>query len=256
MIDTTEASAPATGEETDSRSAPNPGDARAAAPVERPRRPAGGPVPANLPRIVRPEGLPHAARPVDPPAPDHHHLPGWVRRVHGQARPILADLLGSLGGQVLDAYQAQVAALIGGMSAGRFSLAWQYPKLITDGMELFEAHRRDNAAAFAAQRALDARRKKGSDALREAGGRLAPDVIARLNRTLRAATSADEIEAVAAEIEQSMVVARSNEDRRRDREIDRTRSRIRKTLPRAVGTEPSETWQDVLRRFAETQTEE
>jgi hypothetical protein len=216
----------------------------------------GGPVPAQLPRIARPHGLPHAARPVDPPTPEHHHLPGWVRRVHGQARPILADLLGNLSGESQERFMASVESLIKGMSAGKFSLAWQYPKLINDGMELFETHRRENAELFRAHRALDQRRKKAGDSLREAGARLAPDVLARLNRTLRSATTAEEVDAIAAEVEQSVAAARNNEERRRDREIDRTRSRIRKTLPRAAATEPSETWQDVLRRFADSQAAE
>ena len=209
-----------------------------------------------MPRIVRPQGLPRAARPVEPPAPEHHHLPGWVRRVHGQARPILADLLGGLNGTAQDSFQQSVDQLVAGMSAGRFSLAWNYPKLIDEGMELFEDQRKENAEAFAAQRALDSRRRKASDALREAGTRLQPDVIARLNRSLRNATSAEEIDAAAAEIEQSVTAARSNEERRRDREIDRTRSRIRKSMPRATASEPAETWQDVLRRFAESQATE
>lgn len=213
-------------------------------------------MPANLPRIVRPQGLPHAARPVEPPAPEHHHLPGWVRRVHGQARPILADLLGSLGGDSLERFQKDVDELIAGMSAGRFSLAWQYPKVIDEGMRLFEKHRSENAELFAAQRALDQRRRKASDSLREAGARLAPDAVARLNRTLRNAANAEEIAAVVTEVEQSVSTSRSNEERRRDREIDRTRSRIRRTLPRATTTEPTETWQDVLRRFAEGQGSE
>jgi hypothetical protein len=149
-----------------------------------------------------------------------------------------------------------VDALIGGMSGGRFSLAWQYPKLIADGMELFESHRRENAEHFKAQRVLDQRRKKAGDSLREAGARLAPEALARLHRTLRSATTAEEIDGVLTEVEQSVAVARTNEEKRRDREIDRTRSRIRKTLPRAVATEPTETWQDVLRRFAETQAAE
>jgi hypothetical protein len=223
--------------------------------ADRPRRPSAGPVPANLPRIARPQGLPRAARPVEPPSPEHHHLPGWVRRVHGQARPILADLLGSLSGEPLERYQASVNSLVAGMSSGKFSLAWQYPKLIDGGMQLFEEHRRQNAEQFAAQRVLDQRRKKASDSLRESGSRLAPDVIARLNRALRNATAVGEIDAVSAEIEQSVTAARSNEERRRDREIDKTRSRIRKTLPRATATEPAETWQDVLRRFAENQSD-
>jgi hypothetical protein len=256
VIDTTEASSPAADEETDGRSAPVDGDARSVASTVRQRVLVGGPAPAQLRRIVRPQGLPHAARPVEPPAPEHHHLPAWVRRLHGQARPILADLLGNLSGQSQDRFQGSVEGLIAGISAGKFSLAWQYPKVISDGMQLFEGHRRQNAEQFRAQRALEQRRKKAADSLREAGGRLAPDVLARLNRTLRSAGSGEEIDAVAAELEQSMAAARNNEERRRDREIDRTRSRIRKTLPRAAAPEPAETWQDVLRRFAESQSAE
>jgi hypothetical protein len=193
---------------------------------------------------------------MEPPSPEHHHLPGWVRRVHGQARPILADLLGNLSGDSQDRFQASIDALVSGMSAGKFSLAWQYPRVINEGMELFENHRRENAELFKAARALDQRRKKAGDSLREAGARLAPDVLARLNRTLRTATTADEIDGVATEVEQSVAAARNNEERRRGREIDRTRTRIRKTLPRAVAAEPTETWQDVLRRFAESQAAE
>ncbi len=179
-----------------------------------------------------------------------------MRRVHGQARPILADLLGNLSGELQERFQASVDALIGGMSAGKFSLAWQYPKVIADGMELFETHRRANAEQFQAQRALEQRRKKAGDSLRESGARLAPDLLARLNRSLRSATTAEEIDAVSSEVEQSVTAARSNEERRRDREIDRTRTRIRKTLPKAAAGEPAETWQDVLRRFAELQASE
>ena len=256
MIDTTEASSPAAGGQTDSRSAPVNGAARAVAPIVRRRAPSGGPAPAQLPRIVRPQGLTRAAQPVEPPAPEHHHLPGWVRRSHAQARPILADLLGNLTGEAQERFQASVDSLVAAISGGKFSLAWQYPKLISDGMEMFETHRRENAAQLRAQRALEQRRKKAGDALREAGARLAPDVLARLNRTLRSASTADEIGAVSAEVEQSVAAARNNEERRRDREIDRTRSRIRKTLPRATAAEPTETWQDVLRRFAESQAAE
>ncbi len=256
MIDTTEASSLAAGEETVGSHAPGAGAERAGAPVARPRASAGGPSPAHLPRIVRPQGLPHATRPIEPPTPEHHHLPGWVRRAHGQARPILADLLGNLSGESQDRVQASIDSLIDGMSAGKFSLAWQYPKVISDGMEVFEDHRRENAEHFKAQRALEQRRKKAGDALREAGARLAPDALARLNRAVRSATTAEEIDAVAAEVEQSVQAARNNDERRRDREIDRTRSRIRKTLPRVAVAEPAETWQDVLRRFADAQAAE
>jgi hypothetical protein len=256
VIDTTEASSRAAGEETDGRSTPVVGGARAVAPSVRSRAPVGGPSPAQLPRIVRPQGLPHATRPIDPPTPEHHHLPSWVRRLHAQARPILADLLGNLSGEALQRFQGTVDALIAAISSGKFSQAWQYPRVIGEGMEVFESHRRENAEELRAQRILEQRRKKAGDSLREAGARLAPDVLARLNRTLRSAVTAEEIDAVSTEMDQSVTVARSSEERRRDREIDRTRSRIRNTLPRAGAAEPAETWQDVLRRFAETQAAE
>lgn len=214
-----------------------------------------GPSPAQLPRIVRPHGLVRPPQPVEPPTPEHHHLPGWVRRVHGQARPVLADILGTLTGSARDAFSAQVDGLIAGMSAGRFSLAWQYPRLIAEGMEAVEVQRRENADQQRASRALEQRRRRAADALREAGASIAPDQLARLNRSLRSAASTEQIDAVAAEAEQSVSAARTNEERRRDREIDRTRSRIRRTLPRAVTTESTETWQDVLRRFAESQSD-
>ncbi|MHB8719168.1 MAG: hypothetical protein ACYDAC_09815 [Candidatus Dormibacteria bacterium] len=252
MIDTTEASPLSAGEETKTRAAA-PGERRphAGAPA---RRAASGPSPANLPRIVRPAGLPRATHPAEPPAPEHRHLPGWVRRVHGQASPILADLLGGLSGTDHDRFQEDVDTLVAGMSAGRFSLAWNYPRLIEEGWQLLEAQRREGAAAFAAQRALDQRRRRAADALREAGTRLAPDVIARLSRSLRNAAGTEEIDAISAEIEQSVMVARSNAEKRRDREIDRTRSRIHRAMPRAAAASPpAQTWQEVLRSFAESQ---
>ena len=255
VIDTTEASSRAAGEETDGRSTPVDGGPRAVAPSVRSRVSVGGPSPAQLPRIVRPQGLPHATRPIEPPAPEHHHLPSWVRRLHAQARPILADLLGNLSGEPLQRFSATVDALIAAISSGKFSQAWQYPRVISEGMEVFESHRLANAEQLRAQRILEQRRKKAADSLREAATRLAPDVLARLNRALRSAVTAEEIDAVTTEMEQSMTVARSSEERRRDREIDRTRSRIRSTSPRAAA-EPAETWQDVLRRFAESQASE
>ena len=110
-----------------------------------------------------------ATRPLDPPAPEHHHLPSWVRRLHAQARPILADLLGNLSGDSLQRFQGTVDALITAISSGKFSQAWQYPRVIGEGMEVFESHRRDNAEQLRAQRFLEQRRKKAGDSLREAG---------------------------------------------------------------------------------------
>lgn len=171
---------------------------------------------------------------------------------------MLADLLGGLTGEPLVQFQASLDSLLAGISDGRFSLAWQYPRVIEEGAELLAEQRRAGAEAARAQRALEGRRKRAADGLRDSAGRLPPEAMARLNRSLRAAATADEIDAVAVEIEQSVSAARNTEDRRRDREIDRTRSKIRRAVPRGNGSESSndESWQDVLRRFAESQASE
>lgn len=217
----------------------------------RPPRRSADPVSPKMPRIVRPAGLARAARPADIPFPEHHHLPGWVRRIHGQARPVLADIAGGLEGEVRERYEAGVRDLITAISTGRFSLAWQYPRLIDDGMALYSRHRRDNEEAMRQRRSLDAARRRASDAVRDGASRLAPDVASRLQKSLQAATELDQIRAVEREAQQALSSARSVEERRREREIDRTRQRIRQALPRGAAAEPpSETWQDVLRRIA------
>jgi hypothetical protein len=206
--------------------------------------------PSQQQPIVRPRALPRATAPGNVPAPEHHHLPGWVRRAYGQARPVLADLLGVLDGEARSTFQRRVDEFTAAVSAGRFSLAWQYPALIDEGMVLFEQHRREYAQISQARRAVDTARRRASDHLREAS--LGADVAARLSNTLRTATDVEVIRAVDAELTQAAGVARSSQEKRRDREIQRTRARINATGPRAADA-PAESWQDVLRRFADSQ---
>ena len=186
--------------------------------------------------------------------PNHHHLPGWVRRVHSQASPILGDIIGGLEGDVRDRVIESVEVLQAGISNGKFSLAWHYPRLIEDGMKVFEEHRRESAEVQRQRRQLELQRRKVSDMIRDGGTRLAPDVAARLNRELRAATAPEALRALELEVTNSLATARSADDRRREREIDRTRARIQRSTPRGVPDAPQETWQDVLRRFAEQQS--
>jgi len=230
--------------------------------TSRPRPDRGGhPVPAispgpRLPGIHRPEGLPAAARPGDVPQPQHLHLPGWVRRAHGQARPILADLLGNLTGEPRQQFAAHVGELIDGMSSGKFSLAWQYPRIIDEGWALYEHQRRDAEEEARKRRGLESARRKVADQLRDAGSRLTPETASRLHRTLRSADGVDAIKGVATELDQAVAAVRTLEERRRDREIDRTRERIQRALPRtAVAEVPAESWQDALRRIAENFSE-
>jgi len=223
-------------------------DARTAAPSVHTSSPRQEP-------IVRPAGLPRANIPANVPSPEHHHLPGWVRRTHGQARPILADLLGLLDGDARATLQRSVDDLTDRVSSGKFSLAWRYPALIAQGMALYEQHRTDAAQATVARRTVDMARSRVSDQLRQLrDGAVGADVQSRLGKALRSATDMEAIRAVEAEIAQVTGIARTGHEKRRDREIERTRARIRAGAPRAAEG-PTESWQDVLRRFADTQAE-
>jgi hypothetical protein len=190
------------------------------------------------------------------PMPEHHHLPGWVRRAHAKARPELAELLGSLQGQARAQFLAKVEELVGTISSGKFSSAWQYPDVIAEGRALQEKQRAELAEAAKATRHLEGARRRAGERLRDAAELLAPDANARLQRALRSATDEGAIAAVEAEASRALSTARSAHNKRRDREIERTRARINRTLPRAAleAESPTETWQDVLRRFAEEQS--
>jgi hypothetical protein len=208
-------------------------------------------------RPPRPAGAPRG-RGDGPavPMPEHHHLPGWVRRAHAKARPELAEILGSLQGPARAQFLARIEELVGTISSGKFSSAWQYPDVIAEGRALQEKQRTDLAEAAKATRHLEGARRRAGDRLRDAAELLAPDAAARLQRALRAATDEEAIAAVEAEASRALSTARSAHNKRRDREIERTRARINRTLPRAAleAESPTETWQDVLRRFAEEQS--
>jgi hypothetical protein len=200
-------------------------------------------------------GFPRAERPGNVAAPQHHHLPGWVRRDFAKARPALADLLGLLQGDDRAAFQQRVDELTAGITSGRFSLAWQYPTLIEEGRKLYEAQRSQIAEAQRAQRQLESARRRASERLRDAADVLAAEASARLGRALRQASDLAAIAEVEAEVDRALSSARSAGSKRRDREIERTRNRLLRTLPKAALTEEpqSESWQDVLRRFAQEQ---
>jgi hypothetical protein len=196
-------------------------------------------------------GLPAAARPGDVPEPQHRHLPGWVRRVHGQARPVLADLLGGLSGDLREGFETQVRELVGGISSGRFSLAWQYPQLIDAGWKLSQSGRRKAEAEARRRQGLEVARRRVGERLRDAGDRLAPETSTRLHRSLLSAEDVESVRGIGGELEQALSTARSVEERRRDREIDRTRERLRRSLPQGAEEAPAESWQEALRRIAD-----
>jgi len=187
------------------------------------------------------------------PAPEHRHLPGWVRRAHAQARPVLADLLGLLQGPPRARFAEQVKELNDAISAGKFSLAWQYPQLIAEGHRQFEGQRKEHVERSAEVRALEAARQRAADQLRDAGS-LPPEVTARLNRSLRSASDPAAVRAVEAEIREAAIGSRTIQEKRRDRQIEKTRERLKRSLPRAASiAAPAESWQEVLRRFAAEQ---
>lgn len=224
-----------------------------------PRRPGGG-SPGGRDRRTTAQRLgnfPRADKPENIPTPEHHHLPGWVRRDFARARPPLSNILALLEGEVHDEFAKRIAELTEGISSGKFSLAWQYPDLVDEGRTLYERQRRDGAEVARANRQLDTARRRIQDRIRDAADALTPDVSARLQRQLRSAADAEAIAAVGSELDGMMSTARSSADKRREREIERTKQRIRRSASAAgvaAGGEPqTETWQDVLRRFAEQQ---
>lgn len=200
--------------------------------------------------------FPRADKPAAIPAPEHHHLPGWVRRDFARARPPLSNILALLEGDARSDFAAKIDDLTKGISAGRFSLAWQYPDLVDEGRALYEKQRRESAEAARHNRTLDTARRRVQDRIRDAADQLAPDVAARLQRQLRSAADAEAINAVAQELDGVSTAAKSTAEKRREREIERTRARIMRSAAAAGAADAApqtETWQDVLRRFQEQQ---
>jgi hypothetical protein len=205
-----------------------------------------------FPAIVRPATVPHATKPADIPEPTHHHLPSWVRRAYARARPILADLLGSLEGDAHDEYAADIDALTALINSGKFSQAFQYPQLITSGVELYERQKREQAEEARARRALDTTRRRVGDRLRDAGPTLSVETVSRLSRAVKSAPDEEALVALEAEMRQAVESARTVQERRRDREISKTKTRIeRRSAKASNGSDGAESWQDVLRRLHE-----
>jgi hypothetical protein len=222
------------------------------------RAPRRGGRPAPRPAVQADRGFPRAERPGNVPSPQHHHLPGWVRRDFAKARPALADLLGLLQGEERQSFQQRIDELTAGITSGKFSLAWQYPAIIDEGRKLYESQRTQIAEAQRVQRQLESARRKAGDRIRDASDLLAADAAARLSRSLRQANDLGAIAEIEAEADRALSTARSAGSRRRDKEIERTRNRLLRTLPKAALIEEpqTETWQDVLRRFAQDQERE
>jgi hypothetical protein len=209
-----------------------------------------------FPLIVRPRGAPKASTPAAVPEPMHHHLPAWVRRAHSQAQPILADLIGSLDGEPRQELNDAVDALTGLISSGKFSQAWRYPDLIKTGQRLYDRQSKEKLEAQREQRALEGNRRKAAELLRDSGVALPPDVAARLSRELRSAADHAGINEVSTHIREAIASARTVQEKRREREIDRTRAQIQRAPARETTSDANDSWQDVLFRLKQQMSKE
>jgi len=148
-----------------------------------------------------------------------------------------------------------IAQLTSVISSGKFSQAFRYADLIALGERLLAEHRRDQAEAARVQRTLDAARKRVNDQLRDAATQVPQETWSRLSKSLRAASDLDAINAVGDEVTASLSSARTVQERRREREIHRTRTRIQRSTPRSqTSAPPAEDWVEVLRRLQEEMT--
>ena len=202
------------------------------------------------PRPMRPRG--NAA---NVPLPAHRHLPNWVRRAHSDIAPRLGDLLQWLHDEPKQQVESRLHEMTEQISAGKFSVAWQYPQLVAFAEEAYAAQREQDSKSNAAKRSIDVVRRRAEAQLRSVSASLPPDVASRLDKSLRGATDLDGMTSVEQEILEASKSVQSVAQRRRSREIEKTRSRLARSIPNGVATDeaPQETWQDVLRRFAEQQ---
>lgn len=185
------------------------------------------------------------------PAPQHHHLPGWVRRTYAEVRPQLAELLTSLPEPALSEFRHELQKLTDGIAQGRFSLAWQYSALTERGNALREKYQQQAQEQAKQRHNFESRQKKLEQKLRVAAGTIAPENLNRLTRALRLAQSEVAIEELERELQTTMAEAQTSHDRKREREIARTKSRLQKTIPSTQDSRsPTEAWQDVLKRLA------
>lgn len=188
------------------------------------------------------------------PMPTHHHLPNWVRRAHGQVAQRVSEIMGGLHGTAREQLSARIEAMTSEISSGKFSVAWQYPDLLAYAEKLSQEQRAEDNAAYAARRSIDVVRKRAEAQLRAASAGMPADVASRLGRELGSATDVDGIRAVETQIAEAARSVASVAERKRTREIEKTKSRLARAIATKSGDSTGqESWQDVLRRFAEEQ---
>lgn len=209
----------------------------------------------DLPPVRRPRGLGRADIVPDIPFPEHTHLPGWTKRMHLQAEPILQDIAGQLGGEAKTEFLAKVSRVVGLISEGKFSQARLYQTVIDEGFAELEKDRKISEAGARTAMALSTMRRRLADDVRNLQGRIGADQISQLQQSIKTAETREELMALQSQVSRHAAEAQSGESKRRQREISRTREKILHLDPGAKGgktavLEEDEGWQATLRKFA------
>jgi hypothetical protein len=191
------------------------------------------------------------------PQPEHPHLPGWVRKIHAEAEPIFGDLLAQLDGEDKTALEGHIAATVAQINAGKFSNAWHYPTLIEQGFASWARERNQKFESERARRDMDGKRKRLTVAVRDPLSKLSTETASKLSRALTSARDPEALTAAELEVNRAIESAQSADNKRREREISRTREKISRSAPKSKSKAPAEvqeSWQDVLKRLTETGT--
>jgi hypothetical protein len=192
--------------------------------------------------------------PVAVPEPSHHHLPGWVRRDFARVRRPLGLLLAELEGEFAEQLRRRLEEVTTAISSGRFSAAWQYPEVVAEGRRLLAEQRRQRAEREHQARVLEGARRRLLERVADVEGLVGQETLARLQRAVRAAPDLSTLRSAESDIERVLGQARTAWSRRREREIERARAKIRGVARGGDGdTSRALPWQEVLRRaLAET----
>lgn len=206
--------------------------------------------------VPRPRPMGRSGFANNVPLPAHKHLPNWVRRAHGQIAPQLGEIMASLHGEPRELIDTKLREMTEQISAGKFSIAWQYPQLLEMAQQLGDRQKTEDASEYASRRGVDMVRRRAEVQLRTIGGGLSPDVLSRLERELRGASDMEGLMSVESQIQELSHSVQTVAQKKRSREIEKTKTRLAKSLPLnySAVNEPQESWQDVLRRFATEQS--
>jgi len=178
-----------------------------------------------------------------------------VRKVHTEAAPIFGDLLAQLDGEDRAKLEQRIAATVAQINTGKFSNTWHYPTLIEQGFASWARERNQKFEAERARRDMDGKRKQLTAAVRDPLSKLSTETASKLARAITSAREPEALGVAELEVNRAIEAAQSADNKRREREISKTRERISRSAPKSKSSEPeTESWQDVLKRLTETGT--